>query len=123
MGRSRHPPQTPAAQFKRLYRNCPGRKSPAQSCLVCRGSPDRDLTFTSTEPIRSVREVGVSENFRGCRRCRRPSRRSWPGLRGRQSRQRFGKGRGGGGGLEQKKGAGRDPWLLRVYSCGGADGE
>jgi hypothetical protein len=32
--------------------------------------------------------------------------------------ERFGKGRGGG--LEQKKGAGRAPWLLRVYSCGGA---
>src|ERR1035437_5319114 len=39
---------TPAAQFKRLYRNCPGRKNPAQSCLVCRGSPDRDLTFLGT---------------------------------------------------------------------------
>jgi len=33
-----------------LYRNCPGRENPAQSCLVCRGSPDRDLTFVSTNP-------------------------------------------------------------------------
>ena len=53
IGRSPHPPQTPAAQFKRLYRNCPGRKSPAQSCLVCRGSPDRDLTFLVPNPARS----------------------------------------------------------------------
>jgi len=36
---------TPEAQFKRLYRNCPGRENPAQSNLVCRGSPDGDLTF------------------------------------------------------------------------------
>ena len=40
--------KTSAAHFKRLYRNCPGRKNPAQSCLVCRGSPDRDLTFLGT---------------------------------------------------------------------------
>jgi len=34
IGRSPHPPQTPAAQFKRSYRNCPGRKirlNPASS--------------------------------------------------------------------------------------------
>jgi len=43
IGRSPHPPQTPAAQFKRLYRNCPGWDNRAQSCLVCRDSPDRDL--------------------------------------------------------------------------------
>ena len=51
------PPQTPAAQFKRLYRNCPGRKSPAQSCLVCRGSPDRDLTFMRTDLVSPVRKL------------------------------------------------------------------
>ena len=46
IGSSPHPPQTPAAQFKRSYRNCPGRRNRAQPCLVCRDSPDRNLTFT-----------------------------------------------------------------------------
>ena len=32
------------------YRNCPGRKIPAQPRLVCRGSPDRNLTFQRTNP-------------------------------------------------------------------------
>jgi len=39
IGRPQHPPQTPATPFKRLYRYCPGRKNPAQSCLVCRAVP------------------------------------------------------------------------------------
>ena len=43
-----HPPQTPPAQFKRSYRNCPGRMHRAQPRLVCRGSPDRNLTFFGT---------------------------------------------------------------------------
>ena len=49
IGRPPHPPQTPASQFKQLYRNGPGQKIPAQSCLVCRGSPDRDLTFINSK--------------------------------------------------------------------------
>jgi hypothetical protein len=52
IGRSPHPPQTPAAQFKRSYRNCPGPDNRAQSCLVCRGSPDRNLTFHRTNPAK-----------------------------------------------------------------------
>src|ERR1700683_4147045 len=56
MGRPPPPPQTPAAQFKRSYRNCPGLKNRAQPCLVYRGSPDRNLTFTGTDRglLRSV---------------------------------------------------------------------
>ena len=34
-----------SSQTLGLYRNCLGRKNLAQSCLVCRGSPDRDLPF------------------------------------------------------------------------------
>ncbi len=41
-------------KFKRLYRNCPGRKNPAQSSVVRRGSPDRDLTFLGAHPVDSV---------------------------------------------------------------------
>ena len=39
------PPQTPAAQFKRPYRNCPDHTTCAPPHLFFRGSPDRDLTF------------------------------------------------------------------------------
>jgi len=46
IGRSPRPSQTPATYFKRPYRNCPGEESCAQSRLLGRGSPDRDLSFT-----------------------------------------------------------------------------
>ena len=49
IGRSPRPSQTPATYFKRPYRNCPGEESCAQSRLLGRGSPDRDLSFTGTD--------------------------------------------------------------------------
>jgi len=42
-------------RYVTVGRNCPGRKNPAQSCLVCRGSPDRDLTFLVPNPATSPR--------------------------------------------------------------------
>src|SRR5271157_2199925 len=39
------PPQTPAAQFKRPYRNCPDHTTCALPHFFFRGSPDRALTF------------------------------------------------------------------------------
>ena len=49
IGRSPRPSQTPATYFKRPYRNCPRRTDRAQYSCVCRGSPDRDLTFLGTD--------------------------------------------------------------------------
>ena len=46
--RSPRPLQTPAAHFKRPYRNCLGKKSWDRPPLSRRGSPDRDQTFSST---------------------------------------------------------------------------
>jgi len=40
------PPQTPAAQFKRPYRNCPDHATCAPPHFFFQGSPDRALTFT-----------------------------------------------------------------------------
>ena len=45
IARSPRPSQTPATYFKRPYRNCPGQETCAQSRLIGRGSPDRDLSF------------------------------------------------------------------------------
>ena len=47
----------PCTTSCQLYRNCPGRKNPAQSCLVCRGSPDRDLTFITTFEVLTPTET------------------------------------------------------------------
>src|SRR5271165_3942440 len=47
-----------------LYRNCPGRKNPAQSRLLGRGSPDRDLTFIETNPIRLKRHSRAAGDVR-----------------------------------------------------------
>src|ERR1035438_3714485 len=44
------PPQTPAAQFKRPYRNCPDHTTCAPPHFFFRGSPDRALTFIGTNP-------------------------------------------------------------------------
>jgi hypothetical protein len=44
------PPQTPAAQFKRPYRNCSDHMTCAPPHFFFRGSPDRALTFVDTNP-------------------------------------------------------------------------
>ena len=47
--RNNRPPQTPAAQFKRPYRNCPDHTTCVSPHFVFRGSPDRDRTFIGTD--------------------------------------------------------------------------
>jgi hypothetical protein len=53
IARSPRPPQTPTAHFKRPYRNCPGAAHCLPTHRICRGSPDRDLSF----PITCPREI------------------------------------------------------------------
>src|SRR5580704_4329756 len=50
IARSPRPPQTPATHFKRPYRNCPQAENRVPTRLICRGSPDRALTFLVTDP-------------------------------------------------------------------------
>src|ERR1035438_1846599 len=55
------PPQTPAAQFKRPYRNCPDHTTCAPPHFFFRGSSDRALTFIGTDLglLRLVRLRGL----------------------------------------------------------------
>jgi len=53
------PPQTPAASFKRLYRNCPGPNIRARPSFVCRGTSDRVLTFLGS--VVSFQVAGIPE--------------------------------------------------------------
>src|ERR1035437_878520 len=48
------------AQFKRLYRNCPGRKNPAQSCLVSQVDHEVvGLALLATDDHQRLAEVGL----------------------------------------------------------------
>src|ERR1035438_9275265 len=62
------PPQTPAAQFKRPYRNCPDHTTCAPPHFFFRGSPDGALTFVSTDLLKPpTSRLLARNNFRFAR--------------------------------------------------------
>ena len=56
-----HPPQTPVAHFKRLYRKAPGAKRPITPAIFTPGTSDRVLPFGTSSPYHplALRTPGI----------------------------------------------------------------